>query len=118
MAHPDGEIATIRAAQKLGTGMILSSWATSSVEEVAAGLSFSPSSSFPLFFQLYVYKDRSLTTRLVKRAEASGYKALMLTGLHSLSLPLACVWLFLLPLTLAYLLTFSASTLEQLIHHN
>ncbi|KAK9088362.1 hypothetical protein Scep_027444 [Stephania cephalantha] len=73
MAHPDGEIATARAAFGAGTIMTLSSWATSSIEEVAstgAGIRF---------FQLSVYKDRSLVVQLVKRAEKAGFKAIVLT---------------------------------------
>ncbi|KAK8678100.1 hypothetical protein V6N13_143611 [Hibiscus sabdariffa] len=73
MAHPDGEYATARAASAAGTIMILSSWATSSVEEV--------SSTGPgiRFFQLYVYKDRNVVTQLVRRAERAGFKAIALT---------------------------------------
>ncbi|CAN1141303.1 Glycolate oxidase 3 [Linum perenne] len=73
MAHPDGEYATARAAAAAGTIMTLSSWATSSVEEVA---STGPGIRF---FQLYVYKDRNVVTQLVKRAERAGFKAIALT---------------------------------------
>ena len=74
MAHADGEVATARACGKLGTVMTLSSWATSSVEQVAAG---APDTL--RWFQLYVYKDRVLTRRLVERAEREGFKAIALT---------------------------------------
>ncbi|VAH30597.1 unnamed protein product [Triticum turgidum subsp. durum] len=71
MAHPDGgEYATARAASAAGT---LSSWATSSVEEVA---STGPGIRF---FQLYVYKDRKVVEQLVRRAEKAGFKAIALT---------------------------------------
>ncbi|OVA20916.1 FMN-dependent dehydrogenase [Macleaya cordata] len=73
MAHPEGELATTRAAASAGTIMTLSSWATSSVEEVA---STGPGIRF---FQLYVYKDRNIVTQLVKRAESAGFKAIALT---------------------------------------
>jgi 4-hydroxymandelate oxidase len=75
MAHPDGELATARAARDLGTLMTLSTWATSSLEEVrgAAG------PGCGLWSQLYVYRDRGLTRSLVERAEAAGYEALVLT---------------------------------------
>ncbi|XP_028764846.1 (S)-2-hydroxy-acid oxidase GLO1 [Neltuma alba] len=73
MAHPEGEYATARAASAAGTIMTLSSWATSSVEEVA---STGPGIRF---FQLYVYKDRSIVAQLVKRAERAGFKAIALT---------------------------------------
>lgn len=54
--------------------MMLSSWATSSIEEVAkaapAGLRW---------LQLYVYKDRALTESLVRRAERAGYRGIFVT---------------------------------------
>ncbi|KAK0577783.1 hypothetical protein LWI29_000046 [Acer saccharum] len=73
MAHPDGEYATARAASAAGTIMTLSSWSTSSVEEVA---STGPGIRF---FQLYVYKDRHVVAQLVRRAERAGFKAIALT---------------------------------------
>ncbi|KAH0719811.1 hypothetical protein KY284_004841 [Solanum tuberosum] len=73
MAHPDGEYAIARAASAEGTIMTLSSWGTSSVEEVA---STGPGTRF---FQLYVYKDRNVTIQLVRRAERAGFKAIALT---------------------------------------
>ncbi|KAM0924790.1 hypothetical protein ACQ4PT_004714 [Festuca glaucescens] len=73
MAHPEGEYATARAAAAAGTAMTLSSWATSSVEEVA---STGPGIRF---FQLYVYKDRKVVEQLVRRAEKAGFKAIALT---------------------------------------
>ncbi|XP_056158629.1 glycolate oxidase-like isoform X2 [Syzygium oleosum] len=73
MAHPDGEYATARAASAAGTIMTLSSWATSSVEEVA---STGPGIRF---FQLYVLKDRNVVAQLVRRAERAGFKAIALT---------------------------------------
>eukprot|EP00252_Welwitschia_mirabilis_P010047 TRINITY_DN230_c0_g1_i3.p1 TRINITY_DN230_c0_g1~~TRINITY_DN230_c0_g1_i3.p1 ORF type:complete len:368 (-),score=57.23 TRINITY_DN230_c0_g1_i3:347-1450(-) len=73
MAHPEGELATARAASAAGTIMTLSSWATSSVEEVA---STGPGIRF---FQLYVYKNRNVVAQLVRRAERAGFKAIALT---------------------------------------
>ncbi|KAJ9672786.1 hypothetical protein PVL29_026136 [Vitis rotundifolia] len=73
MAHPEGEYATARAASAAGTIMTLSSWATSSVEEVA---STGPGIRF---FQLYVYKNRHVVAQLVRRAERAGFKAIALT---------------------------------------
>ncbi|KAK4748895.1 hypothetical protein SAY87_015481 [Trapa incisa] len=73
MAHPEGEYATARAASAAGTIMTLSSWATSSVEEVA---STGPGIRF---FQLYVYKNRNVVAQLVRRAENAGFKAIALT---------------------------------------
>ena len=73
LAHPDGEVATVRAAGAAGTLMILSTLSTSSIEEVMAA------ATGPVWFQLYVYKDRAATEALVRRAEAAGCTALVLT---------------------------------------
>lgn len=73
MAHTDGELATIQAANTAGTIMVLSTLSTYSIEEVAA------QSQGNLWFQLYVYRDKGVTASLVKRAEQAGCKALVLT---------------------------------------
>ena len=54
--------------------MTLSSWSTTSLEEVSKA-----NRDGLRWFQLYVYNDLELTKHLVKRAEAAGYKALVLT---------------------------------------
>jgi (S)-2-hydroxy-acid oxidase len=74
MAHPDGEIATAKAASKENIVYILSTLSTSSIEEVA-----SASGNSIKWFQLYIYKDRKLTETIIKRAESSNFKALVLT---------------------------------------
>ncbi|XP_048829916.1 hydroxyacid oxidase 1 isoform X2 [Brienomyrus brachyistius] len=74
MAHADGETATARACRAVGTGMTLSSWATSTIEEVAAA---APGGL--RWMQLYIYKDRDLTLSLVRRAEKAGYKGIFVT---------------------------------------
>jgi len=73
LAHPDGELATVRAAGAAGSVMILSSLSNTRVEDVvrAAG--------GPVWFQLYVYRDRGATEALVRRVEAAGCSALVLT---------------------------------------
>lgn len=73
MACPDGELATARAAASAGALMTLSTLSTTSLEHVAA------TGAGPRWFQLYVYRDREATLELVARAEAAGYKALVLT---------------------------------------
>lgn len=73
LADPEGEVATARAAGAAGTVMILSTLSTSTVEEVVAA------ASGPVWFQLYVYKDRRATEGLVRRAEEAGCRALVLT---------------------------------------
>lgn len=73
MAHPDGERGTARGAKRMGTGMIVSTLSTTSIEDVAG---VAPS---PLWFQLYIEKDRGATRALVERAERAGCSALVLT---------------------------------------
>lgn len=58
----------------MGNVYILSTIATTSIEQVAQ---VAPNAI--KWFQLYVHKDRSLTASLVQRAEAAGFKALVLT---------------------------------------
>lgn len=74
MAHVDGEVATARAAAAVGTLMILSSLSTTNLvdltTQVPQGLKW---------FQLYVYKDRSVTINLIREAESSGYRAIVIT---------------------------------------
>ncbi|XP_037331229.1 hydroxyacid oxidase 1 isoform X2 [Pungitius pungitius] len=77
MAHPEGETATARACRAVGTGMMLSSWATSTIEEVMSAMKASQGGV--MWLQLYIYKDRELTLSLVRRAEEAGYKAIFVT---------------------------------------
>lgn len=71
--HPQGALASARAAAKAKTILGVSSSVGHSVEEVAAA------SSGPKWFQLYMPKDRAVARRLVERAERSGFKAIVLT---------------------------------------
>ena len=73
LAHPDGECAAARAAGSAGALMVASTLSTCTLEEIAAA------ASGPLWFQLYVYKDREVTRQLVARAERAGFRALVLT---------------------------------------
>lgn len=74
LASPEAEIATVKAASKAQTLMVLSTLSNTTLEDVGK------ESSVPLFFQLYVYKDRSATAALVTRAEEAGYKAIAVTA--------------------------------------
>jgi 4-hydroxymandelate oxidase len=76
LAHPDGELATARAAAACGAPFILSTLSTTRVEDVMAATAAAPG---PVWFQLYVYKDRAATAELVARVEAAGVQALVLT---------------------------------------
>lgn len=73
LAHKDGELASVRGAGDAGTIFILSTLSNTAVEQVVAA------ASGPVWFQLYVYKDRSATEALVRRVEAAGCRALVLT---------------------------------------
>lgn len=59
--------------------MMLSSWATSTIEEVMSASITMLGHKGVLWLQLYIYKDRELTLSLVHRAEEAGYKAIFVT---------------------------------------
>ncbi|MET1755956.1 alpha-hydroxy acid oxidase [Novosphingobium sp. RD2P27] len=73
LAHPDGELATVLAAGALETGLVVSTQASVTLEEIAQ------CATAPLWFQLYVQPDRAFTAQLVKRAEQAGYRAIVVT---------------------------------------
>jgi 4-hydroxymandelate oxidase len=73
LAHKDGELATVRGAGDAGTIFTLSTLSNTAVEQVVAA------ASGPVWFQLYVYRDRGATEALVRRVEAAGCRALVLT---------------------------------------
>jgi isopentenyl diphosphate isomerase/L-lactate dehydrogenase-like FMN-dependent dehydrogenase len=72
LAHPDAECATTRAAQQAETLMVVSTQSTRSLEEIAQ------IGQCPRWFQLYIDSYRQ-AEYLVRRAEAAGYGALVLT---------------------------------------
>jgi 4-hydroxymandelate oxidase len=74
MAHPEGELATARAAAAAGVVAVISTVASQTVEAVAAA---APDGL--RWFQLYVQRNRDRTRDLVQRAEAAGYSALCVT---------------------------------------
>lgn len=73
LAHKDGELASVRAAGDAGTIFTLSTLSNTAIEDVVRA------ASGPVWFQLYVYKDRGAAEALVRRVEAAGAKALVLT---------------------------------------
>lgn len=73
IAHPEGECDTARGAGAAHTLMVASTTATRSIEEIAQA------ATGPLWFQLYVYAGVAVSERLVRRAEAAGYRAIVLT---------------------------------------
>ena len=74
MAHPDGELATARAAAAARTIMCLSTAATTRPEDVAAA-----APGAPRWFQVYVFGDRSQTEELIAEAVENDFSALVLT---------------------------------------
>jgi 4-hydroxymandelate oxidase len=73
LIHPEGELAVSRGAAAAGATLVISSSASLRVEEIAS------QAKGPVWFQLYVQRDRAFTKDLVQRAEASGCRALELT---------------------------------------
>jgi len=73
LAHPEGEVATVLAASAMQTAMVISTQSGIALETLAA------QAQAPLWFQLYLQPDREFTAALVKRAEAAGVQALVVT---------------------------------------
>lgn len=71
--HHERELGAARAAAKFGTLYSLSAMGTTRIEDVAAA------TTGPKMFQIYIFKDRSLTQEFVERCKASKYDALCLT---------------------------------------
>ncbi len=69
----NGDVAIAKAARAFGIPYSLSTSATTSIERISA------EAPGRLWFQAYVLKDRSRTMRLIERANAAGYEALMVT---------------------------------------
>ena len=74
MAHPDGEVATARAANTSSTPLMLSSWSNTPLEVVASEC---PNSL--KMFQIYMSKVPEVNEDLWKRVRESGYKIMFLT---------------------------------------
>ena len=74
LAHPDGELASGRAARDTGTVMCLSTFSTVGAAELAEAV---PGGT--RWFQLYVFRDRGVTRAMVEAAAAAGYEALVVT---------------------------------------
>lgn len=72
--HPDGELASAKASADMGVPYITSSASTKSMEEIAGVMG-----DAPRWFQLYWNKDPKVTASFLKRAEASGYSAIVVT---------------------------------------
>src|SRR5271169_3771461 len=69
-----GDLATARAAARTGVPMVASTLSVDPLEDVAAQFGGTPG-----FFQLYTPTDRDLAASLVHRAEAAGFKGIVVT---------------------------------------
>lgn len=91
LAHPEGEVATSRAAAEIGIPMALSAYATCSLEDVIA-----EEKGNPYIMQFSILKNRAISQQILERAESmllryyhasqrltcsveAGYKAVMMT---------------------------------------
>jgi lactate 2-monooxygenase len=76
LCDPDGhgDLVTARAAAELGVPMVASTLMEDPLEDVAAALGDTPG-----YFQLYPPNDRELTESFVRRAEAAGWSAIVVT---------------------------------------
>ena len=70
LVHPDGERATAKGAGIAGATMVVSTFATEKIEDIAKA------SSRPLWHGTYLMKDRARTREMIDRATASGYEAI------------------------------------------
>lgn len=73
MFHPEGELATARGSSTAGSPFVVSSFTTSGIDEIVR------ETCQPVWFQLYVQRDRGFTRDMVERAVAQGCKAICLT---------------------------------------
>lgn len=73
LVHPDAELATTAAARSAGLGVIASTAASRTLEQIAE---VGPR---PRWFQLYMFRDRGVVGDLLERAAAAGYDAVCLT---------------------------------------
>ncbi len=75
LAHPDGEVAIVRACHRTGTVYMLPTLSSCSLDEMVAARA----QNQPLWFQLYVNPNRSLTEQVVRKAEQLGCSGLFVT---------------------------------------
>lgn len=74
VAHTDGESGNARAVGSFGGIYIMSTVATTSIEELAKN---APNTK--KWFQLYPYATKGISESLIKRAEDAGFEALVIT---------------------------------------
>lgn len=73
LMHPEGEIATVRGAGKANTACAISSFTTTSLEEIQKA------ATTPIWFQLYIQDDLDFAKKVLKQAEDNGCRAVCIT---------------------------------------
>ena len=71
--HHEGERASAKAVEKMGTIFGTSTMGTVSIEEIAKV------NKGPKLFQLYIHRDRGLTDNLIERCKKAGFNSMCLT---------------------------------------
>jgi L-lactate dehydrogenase (cytochrome) len=73
LLHPAGEVALASALHRAGCISVVAAMASCPVEEVAAA------AAGPLWFQMYIWRDRALVADILRRARGAGISVLVLT---------------------------------------
>jgi lactate 2-monooxygenase len=88
VAHPDGELASARAAAHVGVPLIASTAASHTIEQIADAAHVAPDApkadtggerKHGFWYQLYWPRDRELARSFITRAESAGYEAVVVT---------------------------------------
>jgi lactate 2-monooxygenase len=74
VAHPEGELASARAAAHVGLPLIASTAASHTIEQIAEA-----AGEQSCWYQLYWPRDRELARSFISRAERAGYEAVVVT---------------------------------------
>lgn len=74
VVHTDGEVASAKAAGSKGSIFVLSSFSTTSIEEIAE-----KAPETEKWLQMYIFKNRTLNSELIKRAENGNFSAIVIT---------------------------------------
>jgi 4-hydroxymandelate oxidase len=72
--HAEGELATARGASAAGAALVVSTFTTTAIDQIAQN------TQRPIWYQLYVQRDRAFTKDMVQRAVAAGCKAVCVTA--------------------------------------
>ncbi|KFM67096.1 Hydroxyacid oxidase 1, partial [Stegodyphus mimosarum] len=93
LAHPQAEVAAVRGCLKEGCIFILSCLSSTTLEEVANITREVEGNQAVLWLQLYIFRNRSLTLNLVKKAEELNFSAIVV----SVDSPIGGLWKNVMP---------------------